>query len=289
MTPEVDRPGSASEFLETAGPLLLHDEARHNLILGIASTLRDHPDVYPRFHLWVVSERNTCIGAALMTEPFNLILADATDPDALEALVHGLDAEAIPVPGVVGNQPHVRRFADHWSGLKELRPALRMSQGVYSLHQVHAVPDAPGRARAATSDDRDLLISWLDDFAADALTHGPNAEQMDRLVDLRLSDEHQGLWFWEDGGEPVSLAGYGASTPSGVRLGPVYTPMELRRHGYATSLVAEMTRWLLDQGRSLCFLYTNLANPTSNAIYERIGYERVCESAEYGFEPVDRT
>ena len=94
--------------------------------------------------------------------------------------------------------------------------------------------------------------------------------------------------LWEDGGEPVSLAGWGGPTPNGIRIGPVYTPPELRGRGYATALTAELSQRLLDGrlfegGRRFCFLYTDLANPTSNAIYERIGYRRVAESAEIVF------
>ena len=82
----------------------------------------------------------------------------------------------------------------------------------------------------------------------------------------------------------MALVAYGSPTPGGIRLGPVYTPPERRRRGYATSLVAEVSARLLESGRRRCFLYTDLANPTSNAIYRRIGYEQVAESAEYGYE-----
>ena len=81
--------------------------------------------------------------------------------------------------------------------------------------------------------------------------------------------------------EPVSMASYGGRTPTGIRIGLVYTPPRHRRRGYATSLVAEQSRWLLEQGYRSCFLYTDLSNPTSNAIYERIGYRRVADSTEY--------
>ena len=91
-----------------------------------------------------------------------------------------------------------------------------------------------------------------------------------------------------DEGEVVSICGYGSPTPNGVRIGPVYTPPELRGHGYATALTAELSQRLLDGrlyegGRRFCFLYTDLANPTSNAIYERIGYRRIAEAAEVVF------
>jgi predicted GNAT family acetyltransferase len=91
-----------------------------------------------------------------------------------------------------------------------------------------------------------------------------------------------GVVLWDDG-ETVSLAGFGSPTPNGIRIGPVYTSPEHRRRGYASSLVAELSEQLLGE-RRFCFLYTDLANPTANRIYEQIGYKRVCESAEIVFE-----
>ena len=102
------------------------------------------------------------------------------------------------------------------------------------------------------------------------------------MVGARRTDQHFA-------GDVVSIAGWGGATPNGIRIGPVYTPPELRRHGYATALTADLSQSLLDGrlfdgGRRFCFLYTDLANPTSNAIYERIGYVRAAESAEILFE-----
>ena len=87
------------------------------------------------------------------------------------------------------------------------------------------------------------------------------------------------------GASGFSASGYGGSTPHGIRIGPVFTPPELRGQGYATSLVAEQSRWLLGTGRSLCFLYTDLDNPTSNALYRRIGYRMIAEAKEVRFDP----
>jgi predicted GNAT family acetyltransferase len=161
-----------------------------------------------------------------------------------------------------------------------------MSQGVYALREVRDVPAAAGRARLATEDDRALLKPWLRAFAEEALPEDRwDEDAADRTLDFRLSGgEDSGLLIWEDE-DAVSLAGFGGSTPNGIRIGPVYTPRENRGHGYATSLVAHVSARQLERGRRFCFLYTDLANPTSNAIYERIGYERVCESDEIGFEP----
>ena len=86
----------------------------------------------------------------------------------------------------------------------------------------------------------------------------------------------------------MSLAGWGGPTPNGIRVGPVYTPSARRGHGYATALTAELSLRLLAGGRRFCFLYTDLANPTSNVIYERIGYRRIAESAEIVFDETDK-
>ena len=102
----------------------------------------------------------------------------------------------------------------------------------------------------------------------------------------RREADPDGAWLvWDDNG-PVSLAGFGNSTPTGTRVGPVYTPPEHRGRGYATSLVASLTAERLAAGLAFCFLFTDLANPTSNAIYARIGYEPVADWDQWVFGPL---
>ncbi len=90
-------------------------------------------------------------------------------------------------------------------------------------------------------------------------------------------------YLWEDAGEVVALAGAAGPTPRGIRIGPVYTPPDRRGRGYASNLVAEVSRRQLAAGRSFCFLFTDLANPTSNHIYQTIGYEPVVDVDQYRF------
>jgi uncharacterized protein len=266
-----------TEFLEAASPLLLADEARHNLILGLAGTIRDTPGLYRERRLWLVEDGGDVLGAALRTPPFNLVLAQPRDGLALEKLAGGLDDAP---PGVVGAVPEVERFAELWSE----RRRVRMRQGIYALERVRPVPAVPGAMRSATAADTPLLLEWLREFGAETGTdQDPDEERLAQIVEYRLATPGRGFGLWDDGG-PVSLAGFGGSTPNGIRIGPVYTPPELRGRGYASALVAALSAELLAGGRRFCFLYTDLANPTSNRIYERIGYGRVCESAEIGFE-----
>ena len=55
-------------------------------------------------------------------------------------------------------------------------------------------------------------------------------------------------------------------------MGPVYTPMEYRRHGYATAVASAVTETALRSGAEHVMLDTDLANPTANSIYQAIGY-----------------
>jgi predicted GNAT family acetyltransferase len=284
---EVERLDDAAAFLERAGELLLADEARHNLILGIAGTVRDSPDLYPLRSFWLVRDGGEVAGAALRTPPYNLILARPRSSEALAALADAVDED---IPGVVGSVPESEEFARLWSLRTGLRARTNMRQGVYSLQQIQQLPAAPGSARVATANDRELTLRWWIAFGEEVLHEGgPGRERAESTLDHRLSSSSAGILLWEHEGEPVSLAGWGGPTPNGMRVGPVYTPPELRGRGYATTLTAELSQRLLDGrlsdgDRRFCFLYTDLANPTSNAIYERIGYRRVAESAEVAFE-----
>ncbi len=271
---------TADAFLESARPLLLRNEARHNLVLGICSTLVSAPAVYPEFHLWTVESDGRCVGAALMTPPHNLALAEPTAPGALTALAASIDEQGIALPGVTAALPESEEFAAAWKSRTGARPRVKRRQGIYQVTDPRPPTSVDGRLRAAEERDRDLLVEWVQAFADEAA-----ADHVDpsRFVDGRLRGMG-GIVVWEHG-EVVSLAGYGGQTPNGARIGPVYTPPSKRRNGYASALVAALSARLLAEGRLHCFLYTDLANPTANRIYMDVGYELVAESAEVAFEP----
>ena len=275
-------------FREAATPYLMRDEARHNLLLGISTTLIQRPDLYEAFDLWVASEEDDVTGVALRTHPFNLVLAQPSSDAALDALVDRLLQERQTLPGVVAAIPELEAFVGAWTSANDLDATRLFRHGVYELRDVLPVPAAPGRPRPVTPEDRDLVIPWVVAFAEEVLPEDDAAERQIRFVESRLAaTDEAGMWFWEDGGQPVSVSGYGGATPNGMRIGPVYTPPDLRGRGYATTLVSEQSRWLLGTGRSLCFLYTDLDNPTSNALYRRIGYRMIAEAGEVRFDPRD--
>src|SRR4029079_12798065 len=146
---------------------------------------------------------------------------------------------------------------------------------------VHGVP---GTLRIADAADRDLLIAWMHAFLTDA--HGdPKDMEAEILVDGALRTNSRTFSLWEVDGRPVSMAGVTGPTPHGIRVGPVYTPPADRGHGFASAVTAAASQAQLDQGRRFVFLFTDLANPTSNKIYQAIGYEPVIDIDQWSFEP----
>jgi hypothetical protein len=175
----------------------------------------------------------------------------------------------------------VRDIADRWVARHGGSWRTLMEERVYALQGVISPRPARGRMRDAHQSDGELLAAWLDDFAREAMP-AREARLMLRTI-AEWERGHRRFWLWEYGGVPVSLVGGGSPTPHGVRIGPVYTPPEHRGSGYASNLTACVSQQLLDEGRQFCFLYTDLANPTSNRIYQDIGYRPVTDALMVAF------
>ena len=279
---EVRRAEDPAAYATEVLPFLLRSTARHNLMLGILDLLQRRPEVYPTFHLWSVADGTSLVAAALQTPPQNLVLAEPTRPEAVEALVDAISAAGVRLPGLVAAVPEAEAFAASWTERLGGTAKVSTRQGIYALRAVRDRGEAAGSPRRATREDLDLLARWQEDFTAEAVPHFLGDTTMRRRRIEGAVDEG-GYWLWEDGGRPVSMTGVSPAPPAGARVGPVYTPPGDRRHGYATALVAEASADQLDHGCEACYLYTDLANPTSNAIYMRIGYEWVCEAVDLRF------
>ena len=160
-----------------------------------------------------------------------------------------------------------------------------MSEAMHLLRAVtQPLRPAPGRLRRATSDDRERLIEWERAFVLEASIGEPSHAA--RVVDRRLFAGRQFVW---EHGRPLATVGVNAAINGTARVGPVYTPPEHRRRGYATSAVAAASELLLGSGARWCMLLTDLANPTSNKIYASIGYERFGDWEEHVFSRAPRS
>lgn len=169
-----------------------------------------------------------------------------------------------------------QQFVQIWQQLTGQTLQLAMRLKIHELTAVKPIATSPGQPRQATATDRPLLLKWYADFTREALP--TFAEDVERIVDNSL--KAKSIYLWEDD-QPVSLVSGRKFLPTAGRIGNVYTPPEYRRKGYATACVAALSQRLLDQGCQRCFLFTDLANPTSNHIYQTIGYQPICDWHEY--------
>lgn len=284
---ELRRFTAVDDFLDGAGPFLAAREAEHNLILGVAANVRDTPESFdgsPYFA--AVVERERVVAAALQTPPFQLVLSEIDDPAAIDLLAR--DVVDRDLPGALGPVDHVRAFVAARTAAGGPPGHLHLSERIFRLARVVPPQAVPGRARIAVPADRSLVVAWLEAFMLEALGEA-DADEVSDLTDRWLGRRGRTLYLWEageagDGGQVVSLAGAGSLTPTGVRIGPVYTPPEARNQGYASALVAAVSQAQLDAGRRFCFLFTNLANPTANHIYQTIGYEPIRDVDAWRFD-----
>jgi hypothetical protein len=270
--PTVERHATVDAYLVAAGDFLTVRESEHNLILGICSNLQSgtRPPTTGPVDFLVVRSGRRIVLVALRTPPYNLVLSEVDDGDAIPALAEAL--AGADLPGVVGPTGHAGSFAQHWCAEAGRTPILSIRERIFRLSAVLPLPSPPpGRLRLAGPEDRALVIDWYGAFVAEALPPGEPATP-DEVIDRRIAQG--GAFLWDDGG-PVSLTVVGSRTPHGARVGPVYTPVERRGHGYASACVAGACQVQLDAGLAFVFLFTDLANPTSNHIYQEIGFEPI--------------
>jgi predicted GNAT family acetyltransferase len=274
---------AAEEFLAEAGAYLGAREAEHNLLLGLAGVLIAKPNLYGSAPYFAAVERDgRVVAAALRTPPHNLVLSEVTDPAAIEALATDVAATFGELPGVLGPKEVSRRFAELWSQATGGTAERASAERIFRAESARAPAGVSGSMRRASAADRGLLVEWIAAFQHEAMRGRTHRSPDDAVEDYLTRGDEGGVYLWEDG-TPVSLAGCGGPTPNGIRIGPVYTPPERRRRGYASALTAELTTLLLSSGRRFCFLFTDLANPTSNRIYQGIGYKSVTDVDEWRF------
>ncbi|MFC5746272.1 GNAT family N-acetyltransferase [Actinomadura rugatobispora] len=271
-----DVSGNPEEFLAAAGGFLYADPVRNTVLLTVTETLRVrgvhvYGDLDPSFGWWR-SGTGEVRGAFVHTPPRAVQLSPMPEP-AVRELVEVLPDE---VTGLGAEAAVGQTFAAAWEHRTGRAGEVQLRERLYRLERLEA-PRVPGEARLATSDDRRLLLAWLAAFREDAgLPHGVNPAVTDDKLD------YGGYLLWVDG-EPVSLAGRTRVVAGMARVAPVYTPLERRRLGYGGAVTAAATRAALDAGAREVVLFTDLANPTTNSLYPRLGYRPVADVLQFAF------
>ncbi|MFE0257405.1 GNAT family N-acetyltransferase [Streptomyces sp. NPDC059010] len=270
-------------FLAHAGGFLRSRPDLHTVALTVTETLRtsglraygDEPPVFG-----VLELGGQVRAAYFRTPPFRLNVTPL-GPDEADSLAAHLIALGHSVPGVIAARDTAEAFAAAWRRHAGGRSLVSQRQRLYRLGNLTLPnPLPPGRARVAGKEDRERLIRWYGEFIDAVGDHA--ARDAAAWADARIA--RGGITFWESGdGAPVAMAGVTRVVAGQVRVAPVYTPPHLRGRGYAGAATAAVSRSALTSGVREVLLFTDLANPTSNSLYQRIGYRAVSDFAAYDF------
>jgi GNAT superfamily N-acetyltransferase len=271
--------GDVTEFLDAAGGYLRRDRVRNTVLLTVTEQLRRNqvrdsrpgantpgqPDL-PLFGWWT----GEAGGAFMHTPPFPVVLT-AVSGDAAAALAAALAGR--PLSGVNAYPETADQFAAAWRAAVNCQVAVHQRQRLYRLAELAWPEPAPaGAPRIAAGADASFVARWFTLFGEEADSLGGGE---DHAAAARDRVGYGGVVLWEAGGAPVSLAGRSRPVAGMIRVGPVYTPAELRGCGYGSAATAAVSREALATGADEVLLYTDLANPVSNSIYQRIGYQPV--------------
>ena len=250
---------------------------------GVHPDQPDEPD-QPRWWLVVTDGTGEVVGAGMRTAPFAPhppFLLPMPDEAAVE-LARTLHARGEALGGVNGVLPAARLCADETARLTGGRADVAMHTRLFQLEELVPPRSVPGSLRAATVDEVELALRWWLEFGISADVQagrpaGSGHESAETADGIRRRIERGGIWFWEDAdGRVVHMTGANPPAYGAARIGPVYTPVEHRGHGYASAAVARVSQAILDAGARPC-LFTDQANPTSNAIYSALGYRAVAD------------
>ena len=279
-------------FYRSTFDILMRHEAQNMIILGNVVIGNEGKDKYDwrdpaNWMMATVTDETGIRLTALMTPPHGLTLYatdNLIDDTAITYLIDGISDTDFALPGLMTEKNLAERFIQIYSQVYGKKYIIETEMRIFELLQVN--PDIPkaGRLRPATDYDLYFLPYWIESFYADAFAHKDNAIEIP--VDIeKYRHRIPKLYVWENEAEtPVSIANVGREMQTVCGIGSVYTPPYFRCKGYASACVASLSQLQLDKGFTRCVLYTDLANPTSNSIYKKIGYMPIADSLEVKFE-----
>jgi GNAT superfamily N-acetyltransferase len=291
--------GDVAEFLAAAGDFLRGERARNTVFLTVTETMRANPGQYrgnpdagpaglPLFGWWSRGEgtgaKAAVRGAFLHTPPFPVLLSAVPAAAAVSLARDTLAGR--PMSGVNAYPETATAFGGAWREMTGGQVGAHTLTRLYRLAELSWPDPLPdGAPRLAAQGDAALLTDWFAAFTREVSPPGAaDASDPSAAVAERLS--YLGVTLWEADGEAVSLAGVTRQVAGMVRIGPVYTPPDRRGHGYGTAVTAAVSQRVLAAGAEEVLLYTDLANPVSNSIYQRIGYRPVEDRVMLSFTPL---
>jgi len=265
-------------FKKDVTGFLEQDEVVNNLLLGVLQSIDKSPLL-----MAVVLKDEEIAWAMLQTQPTKIILSKAAtfSPGELQLIAEQMHQSFQSIPGLIGDRKLIVELSGYLSKLRGVTATVEMNQGLYKLEKVKWKIESKGKLRALKELEHGLVKEWVYQFCKDVnlpITMDEADAKADDLI------RKGSLMGWDVDGEIVSMANTSRPTKRNINVNFVYTPINHRKKGYASDCVAALSQMMLDQGYQTTSLYTDLSNPTSNKIYQEIGYELVADSVLLALE-----
>ena len=264
----------AATFGKAFIPFLEANEAETSVVLGrLASSLDTWRAPEYLFLGVLIGEQPS--GCAFFSSRDGLLTRGTIG--SIRQIVEKVAESGLRIPAIMGPADSVGVFTNLWCEISDCSISATMHQRLYELRSVTPVQVSRGLMRLATAEDTELLTKWTMEFSSEALSSRATSDESARKNVETKIDLHR-IFVWEDAGSTVAMASISRPTRRTYSVNAVYTPAVFRGRGYATSLVSGVSQHVLDGGKEAAILYTDLSNPTSNSIYQKIGYRPICES-----------
>ncbi|MFX0080724.1 MAG: GNAT family N-acetyltransferase [Candidatus Hodarchaeota archaeon] len=274
-----------NEFYDLAYSFLLEREVENGLQFSILNSLKKNINRYGQENpsLCAIYEDKNLKLISLRTPPYNQVLSYTSELKAIEFLVEALLKRKIELPGVLGFKEGVEKFIMLWCNKRRVKSQIIRNERIYKLEHVAEETLGKNKIIKATAIHENIVLQWGKEFILEAFPDR-NPDMVKHSLSRLRDDIYEGkIFLLLDNNKPVSMARKGGKSPNGVVINNVYTPPSLRRRGYATGCVVALSKHLLKKGYKFCFLFTDLSNPTSNSIYQKIGFRPIIDVDEFQF------
>lgn len=274
-----------NQFCDIAFPFLLKRELINWSLIDILYYLKKNIHKYKEEIplLVALTEGEEAKLISQRTPPYPIIISFTDDMDSIEKLVEELLKRKENLPGVLSFKKAAEKFSKLWCEKTSLNPHLIQEERIYKLEDVSKETLGNKYFSVATKKYQSKVLNWAREMMTEALADVTHLDRNINIFKTEFENNKSQIFILFDNNEPVSIARKMGNTPNGINL--VYTPPPLRRRGYATECVAKLSKRLLEEGNKYCFLETDLRNPASKNIYQKIGYRPVIDVYEYQFQP----
>lgn len=255
-------------------PLLEKHEAENNLPIGVLNSLTEDSTIYL---MATITKDEEIVIALLQTHPKQIILSKPpkmSDDDIVE-VAELIKGQVKDIPGLIGQRDFTEKVVKI---INKTHFFVHMNQRLYILTSVKKVAHQNGELRLVKMEDLSVIKEWVYLFCEEIGEKISQEEAEDKAIELI---ERARLFAWEIEGKLVTMASVSRPTKNNICISYVFTPIENRKKGFASSCVSALSQLMLDKGYKTTSLYTDLDNPTSNKIYMEIGYEPIMDSILY--------